>query len=321
MRNVILYIGMSLDGYIADKEGSVSWMGGQNPDDDTAGSYPDFIKGIDTVIMGYCTYHQIMTELSPDKWVYDGLQSYVITHRTLTGTDNIFFTGENICGLTHRLKNMPGRDIWICGGADIAGQFMRENLIDVYHVSVLPVILGSGIRLFDNMEREIKLKLIKTWSYNGITDLVYKRRSAGFIRKYRPEDEAEIMDIWLTSNEEAHSFISPDYWKACSDAVIKELPLSEVYVFEEHGRIQGFIGLQRNYIAGIFIRSCCRSRGIGKLLLDCVKQLKDVLTLHVYEKNERAARFYYREGFMTAGRCTDEAAGEPEFMMLWERGN
>lgn len=69
MRKVILYIAMSLDGYIADSSGKVDWLRGQDDDMETADSFPEFEKSIDTVVMGWKTYHQIATELSPDKWV------------------------------------------------------------------------------------------------------------------------------------------------------------------------------------------------------------------------------------------------------------
>lgn len=83
MRNVVLFIAMSLDGYIADGNGRVDWLMGQDEDAETADSYMDFVKTIDTVIMGWKTYHQVTTELSPGEWVYENLQSYVITHRGL----------------------------------------------------------------------------------------------------------------------------------------------------------------------------------------------------------------------------------------------
>ena len=81
MRKVVIYIAMSLDGYIADKNGSVSWLGGDGSDKDNFGSYPEFIETVDTVILGYTTYNQIVTELSPDVWPYDGKATYVPTHR------------------------------------------------------------------------------------------------------------------------------------------------------------------------------------------------------------------------------------------------
>lgn len=89
-------------------------------------------------------------------------------------TDKIRFTDEYPCQLVNHLKNEKGKDIWICGGASIISQLMKENLIDQYYINVIPTILGNGIRLFDTSDKELKLKLIKTINYNGITDLVYE---------------------------------------------------------------------------------------------------------------------------------------------------
>lgn len=102
--------------------------------------------------------------------------SYIITHTPKQSTDKIRFTDERPCQLINRLKNEIGKDIWICGGASIVKQLMRADLIEQYYINVIPTILGNGIRLFDTLEKELKLKLIKTRSYNGITDLVYERR-------------------------------------------------------------------------------------------------------------------------------------------------
>ena len=72
MRKVILYIAMSLDGYIADQNGNVDWLNEYDSDEDVEGtdSYSLFLDKVDTVIIGYNTYHQIVTELSPEQWVY-----------------------------------------------------------------------------------------------------------------------------------------------------------------------------------------------------------------------------------------------------------
>jgi len=74
------------------------------------------------------------------------------------------------------LKEGNGKDIWICGGANLIQQFINKNLIDRYYITVIPTLLGSGTRLFENGKQEIKLKLLKTQSYNGIIDLDYIRR-------------------------------------------------------------------------------------------------------------------------------------------------
>lgn len=178
MRKVILFIAMSLDGYIADRSGSVNWLTGHGNAGENIDTYSIFIKDVDTVIMGWNTYHQITTELSPDSWVYDGLHTYVITHRDCPSTDGIQFTGEPPAKLVQKLKETGGKSIWICGGASIVRQLLQNDLIDTYYISVIPTLLGGGIRLFHTLDREIKLRLVKTQTYNGITDLVYERRQA-----------------------------------------------------------------------------------------------------------------------------------------------
>ena len=75
-----------------------------------------------------------------------------------------------------KLKEEDGKDIWICGGAKLVQQIINENLIDYYYITIIPTLLGSGIRLFENGTTEIKLKLLYTQAYNGMTDLVYVRR-------------------------------------------------------------------------------------------------------------------------------------------------
>lgn len=177
MRKVILFIAMSLDGYIADENGRVDWLNGQDEDKENIDTYSVFIKDVDTVIMGWNTYHQIVTELSPETWVYKDLTSYVVTHRQLSSTDHIIFTEKNPCDIVKKLKIQEGKNIWICGGANVIYQLVKEDVIDEYYISVIPTILGSGISLFDTIQKEIKLKLEKTQAYNGIVDLVYSRRS------------------------------------------------------------------------------------------------------------------------------------------------
>lgn len=176
MRKVILFIAMSLDGYIADSEGKVDWLGGQGNEEEMIDTYTKFVSYVDTVVMGWNTYHQIVTELSPQKWVYDELSSYVVTHRNCPSTDMIHFTNEKPCSLIRELKEKDGKHIWICGGGDLVQQLMTEDLIDLYYVSVIPMLLGKGIRLFGGNEKMIPLRLVKTQSYDGITDLIYERR-------------------------------------------------------------------------------------------------------------------------------------------------
>ncbi len=176
MRETVLFIAMSLDGFIADRSGGVGWLHGQGSDSENVDVYSEFVKGIDTVLMGWNTYYQVTTELSPTEWIYRDFTTYVFTHREIDSTEQICFVNENPVSLLEMLKSKDGKNIWICGGANLVRQLMRDDLIDQYYVSVIPTILGAGIRLFDNTEKEIKLKLLKAQTYNGITDLIYMRR-------------------------------------------------------------------------------------------------------------------------------------------------
>lgn len=176
MRNVSLFIAMSLDGYIAGADGNVDWLQGQESGRDDMTSYYEFSKTIDTVVMGWNTYYQVSAELSPEKWMYDDLKSYVITHREIPDKENIRFVNEDVSTLVKSLTKGTGKDIWICGGASIIQPLIRDNLIDLYYISIIPVILGNGIRLFERADAGLALKLIKSHSYNGITDVIYERR-------------------------------------------------------------------------------------------------------------------------------------------------
>lgn len=179
MRKVILYIAMSLDGYIADQNGKVDWLNeyGSNEDVRGSNSYSLLLKKVDTVVMGYNTYHQIVTELSPKQWVYEGLKSYVITHNKIPSNSEIMFVNSSPGDLVKNMKKKSGKDIWICGGANIISQLMQEKLIDRFHISVLPTILGNGIRLFNDINNEMKLDLVQTRSTSGIVELIYEYRS------------------------------------------------------------------------------------------------------------------------------------------------
>ena len=96
---------------------------------------------------------------------------------------------------------------------------------------------------------------------------------------------------------------------------------AEVYVYidEDKNQIQGFIGLDEDYIAGIFVWGEAQSRGIGRRLLDRAKEDRRKLTLNVYARNPGAVRFYQREGFRITEEDVDRDTGEAEYLMCWEQ--
>ena len=107
--------------------------------------------------------------------------------------------------------------------------------------------------------------------------------------------------------------------KSTVKSVLEMMSQYEVYVFEADKMIQGFVGLNAEYIEGIFVSDEMQSCGIGKLLLDYVKDKKVSLRLNVYQKNARAISFYQREGFIIQCEDLDEDTGEKEYTMLWKR--
>lgn len=116
------------------------------------------------------------------------------------------------------------------------------------------------------------------------------------IRQYNEDDIDAVMQIWLDTNIRAHNFIASGYWWINFDMVREMLPHAEIYVHEEDcaRQIDGFIGLNDDYIEGIFVKETMQSKGIGKQLLNHAKEVKSTLKLRVYQRNEKAIKFYLR---------------------------
>ena len=135
------------------------------------------------------------------------------------------------------------------------------------------------------------------------------------------KDISDVLQIWLETNIEAHSFIEKEYWTGNYEMVKQILPEAEVYVYEaeKSGQIAGFIGINDQYIEGLFVKESVQSRGIGRQLLDHAKSRKTELRLGVYQKNMRAVRFYLRENFLIQAEQVDEDTNETEYIMGWEK--
>ena len=139
------------------------------------------------------------------------------------------------------------------------------------------------------------------------------------IRKMEEKDIPDVLQIWLETNIRAHNFIEKEYWTGSYEMVKQILPEAEVYVYEDekNGQIVGFIGMNNQYVEGLFVKESAQSRGIGKQLLDHAKSRKTELRLGVYQKNVRAMRFYLRENFLIQAEEMDEDTNEKEYIMGW----
>ena len=139
------------------------------------------------------------------------------------------------------------------------------------------------------------------------------------IRKLQKADINKVADIWLNTNIKAHYFIPAQYWKSNFELVKELLLQATVYIYEDHQEIQGFIGLNDEYIEGIFVSYELQSHGIGKTLLNYAKDRRNKLFLNVYQKNTQAISFYQREGFEIQYSGLDEATGEKDYVMAWQK--
>lgn len=141
------------------------------------------------------------------------------------------------------------------------------------------------------------------------------------IRQFKKNDLPAVMQIWIDTNIKAHDFIPKEYWESNYEIVKEILPDAEIYVHEDDtaGFIDGFIGLTDNYIAGIFVKEDKQSKGIGKKLLNYVKNIKSNISLSVYQKNTKAVRFYKREQFQIVSENVDDITNEKEFIMEWNK--
>lgn len=177
MRKVIVYAAVSLDGFIADSSGGVGWL--EQPEGTARDDgYSRFIETVDTVVMGARTYRQVVTELSPEAWPYRGLTTYVLTHTPDNAAPqaDIRFVSRPPASLLEELVNLPGKDIWICGGADIVRQCRETDRIDEYQLAVMPVLLGEGIPLFAPARRRDELVLQSVQEENGAAFCIFRRR-------------------------------------------------------------------------------------------------------------------------------------------------
>ncbi|MDX2301472.1 MAG: dihydrofolate reductase family protein [Microscillaceae bacterium] len=171
-RKVVLYIAMSLDGYIAKTNDDISFLDKIQKAGEDYG-YGEFISTIDTVIIGRKTYDKVLS--MGYGFPHNDKDTYIITRtpREQIGTVK-FYTG-NLTELVTRLKNQEGKNIFCDGGAEIAHELMKENLVEEFYISIIPVFLGEGIRLFKDGRPEQNLKLVSTQLFDtGLVQLHYQ---------------------------------------------------------------------------------------------------------------------------------------------------
>ncbi|HSV11241.1 MAG TPA: dihydrofolate reductase family protein [Hanamia sp.] len=174
-RKIILYIATSLDGYIAKPNDDLSFLKLVEKVGEDYG-YAEFTATIDTIILGRKTYDWVLREIGTSHYDNGDRNIYVITRTQKPAVGKtIFYTGD-LTELVQQLKAENGKNIYCDGGAEIVTELLKNDLIDEFIISVIPILVGNGTRLFKDGRPEQILELISTKQFDkGLTQLHYKR--------------------------------------------------------------------------------------------------------------------------------------------------
>jgi len=177
MRKISLFIAMSLDGYIAKPNDDLSFLNLVEKEGEDYG-YAEFTSQIDTVIIGRKTYDYVVNEIGASHYDNGQRDIYVITRTQKPQVGRtIFYTGD-LTDLVDRLKSENGKNIYCDGGAEVINELLKHDLVDEFIISVIPVLLGNGIRLFKDGRPEHILEFITAKTFDtGLTQLRYKRKT------------------------------------------------------------------------------------------------------------------------------------------------
>ena len=173
---VTIHMVSRLDGFIAKKDGSISWMKSTDTYEQgvtlTDEYIVEFLKSIDCYVMGSRTYEQAI-ELG---WPYGEVPVFVLTSRKLTtNKENVeFYTGDLEKLINIKLRSNY-KNIWMAGGATLTKDFMRRKLADEIVISILPTVLGDGTLFFDYIGQEQPLHLKDVTAFkDGMVELTYE---------------------------------------------------------------------------------------------------------------------------------------------------
>ncbi len=172
MRKIKLYIASSLDSFIAGENGSIDWLFS-----DADYGYTEFYNSIDTIFVGRKTYEQSLTF---EEYPYKGKKVYVFTHNAERLKDkkasDVEYIDKDVPAFVRRFIQQPvsNSDIWLLGGGEIVSLFLNADLVDEIILSIHPIILGKGIPLFNEIEKVVKLRLVKSIPFeSGLVQLHY----------------------------------------------------------------------------------------------------------------------------------------------------
>jgi dihydrofolate reductase len=186
MPGVVYNTATAFNGFIADEQNSLAWLFAVDPGD--LPPFSDFLEGVGTLVMGSTTYEWFLREegllTEPERWAgfYGDRPSFVFTTRELPvprGADIRFESGGVDDAFPRIVEAAGGKDVWVVGGGDLAGQFFDAGLLTEIQLSVAPVALSGGAPVLPRTVGSDRLELRSTTQYGQFAHLVYTVKSVG----------------------------------------------------------------------------------------------------------------------------------------------
>jgi dihydrofolate reductase len=174
------YLAQSLDGYLAEADGGIDWLEDYEGQATVTGSelidgtYDEFIRGVGALAMGSATYEFL---LGVESWPYEGMPAWVFSSRELPGMEGADIRCASGPVAPHHAEMVAAagdRNVWVVGGGDLAQQFAVEGLLDELILTVVPVVLGSGLPTFaGRLAESLRLTAVRPYK-NGMVELRYE---------------------------------------------------------------------------------------------------------------------------------------------------
>jgi dihydrofolate reductase len=175
-RKVVLFIATSLDGFIAKENGDINWLNEVQGEGDNG--FTEFYNAIDTIIMGRTTYEHVLT--LADDFPHSDKKCYVFSNSKIGKDEYVEFVRGDIVKFTRNLQQLDGVNIWLVGGSGLLDQFLKENLVDEFIITLAPIILGNGIPLFKKDNPELTLSFKGSRHFGEFVQLHYVRKYVMF---------------------------------------------------------------------------------------------------------------------------------------------
>lgn len=176
MRKLSLFIAMSLDGYIAKPNDDLSFLKLVEKNGEDYG-YAEFSDTIDTLIIGRKTYDYVLKEIGASHYDNGERDVFVITRTNRPSVGRTTFYTGSLTQLVNRLKSEKGKNIYCDGGAEVINELLKEDLVDEFIISIVPILLGAGVKLFKDGRPEQLLEVVTVKTYDtGLTQLHYRRK-------------------------------------------------------------------------------------------------------------------------------------------------